>query len=358
MDNLLYSKLPYDLSGSRSKNRFRNELLWGLEELFRLYETGYDFNMIFDYVCDIEVHTNDSSEFYQLKTVSDAKPYTIPKLTKVNKANKSILGKLYILKSTMDDVKSTISSKIAIVSNTPLKGKDDKTYSSNGELELIKLDADSINHIQDHIKLELSINEVSLEDTYYIYTSMDLFSPENSLLGQLINFFINISGKEPKKAKALYQLLADTIYTKSCYELECKSYDELCLKKGISKDSFEAMIKAHIDIANEAVCIAKNYINDLYPSFNQRLKMNNALASIVRSLNLDKSLLLLESSIVGYITNNDDVLEGETVNIVENLYNIFRQEFPIYCTEYEIRSFIILVLSKLQEGSYEAAYYK
>ena len=130
------------------------------------------------------------------------------------------------------------------------------------------------------------------------------------------------------------------------------------LKKGISKDSFEAMIKAHIDIANEAVCIAKNYINDLYPSFNQRLKMNNALASIVRSLNLDKSLLLLESSIVGYITNNDDVLEGETVNIVENLYNIFRQEFPIYCTEYEIRSFIILVLSKLQEGSYEAAYYK
>ena len=44
----VYEMLPYDLSGSRSKNRFRNELLWGLEKLYEIYKTGEDFCIIFD----------------------------------------------------------------------------------------------------------------------------------------------------------------------------------------------------------------------------------------------------------------------------------------------------------------------
>ena len=43
-----YLKLPYDLSGSMSKNRFRNEMLWGLEKMFELYKTNQDFFMGFD----------------------------------------------------------------------------------------------------------------------------------------------------------------------------------------------------------------------------------------------------------------------------------------------------------------------
>lgn len=32
-----YMSLPYDLSGSMAKNRFRNELLWGLKKIIDLY---------------------------------------------------------------------------------------------------------------------------------------------------------------------------------------------------------------------------------------------------------------------------------------------------------------------------------
>lgn len=50
-----YMKLPYDLSGSSSKNRFRLEILWGASKMFDLYDTD-DFCIVFDYKCDIEVN--------------------------------------------------------------------------------------------------------------------------------------------------------------------------------------------------------------------------------------------------------------------------------------------------------------
>ena len=65
---LFYSTLPIDLSGSRSKNRFRIELLWGVCKMLDLLALGKDFAMVFDYACDIEVHYSDGFEFYQIKT--------------------------------------------------------------------------------------------------------------------------------------------------------------------------------------------------------------------------------------------------------------------------------------------------
>lgn len=41
-----YFKLPYDLSGSMAKNRFRNEMLWGLGKMFELYKADKDFTMV------------------------------------------------------------------------------------------------------------------------------------------------------------------------------------------------------------------------------------------------------------------------------------------------------------------------
>ena len=69
-NNEFYQSLPVDLSGSRSKNRFRLELLWGLGKLIDLMDTADDFTVVFDYVCDIEVHLPNGFEFYQLKTHS------------------------------------------------------------------------------------------------------------------------------------------------------------------------------------------------------------------------------------------------------------------------------------------------
>ena len=91
----VYEMLPYDLSGSRSKNRFRNELLWGLEKLYEVYKTEEDFCIIFDYTCDIELHFNNRFEFYQIKTSNKGQAYTIGKISSPDKQGNSILGKDY-----------------------------------------------------------------------------------------------------------------------------------------------------------------------------------------------------------------------------------------------------------------------
>ena len=53
--NEIYNKIPYEISGSMSKNRFRLELYWGISHMFDLFDKE-DFCVVFDYKCDIEVH--------------------------------------------------------------------------------------------------------------------------------------------------------------------------------------------------------------------------------------------------------------------------------------------------------------
>ena len=77
-----YRTIPYDLSGSVSKNRFRQEILWGISKMFDLFDKP-EFCVIFDYKCDIEIHLSDSIEFYQIKSQKTQKPYSFAELSKV-----------------------------------------------------------------------------------------------------------------------------------------------------------------------------------------------------------------------------------------------------------------------------------
>lgn len=71
--DIYMAKTP-DMSGSIAKNRFRMELLWGIEKLLDCLDRGIeDFAVVFDYCCDIELHLDDSYEFYQVKTSSGKK---------------------------------------------------------------------------------------------------------------------------------------------------------------------------------------------------------------------------------------------------------------------------------------------
>ena len=89
-------KLPYDLSGSMAKNRFKNELLWGIHKILEVYTDEKNFNMVFDYVCDIEVHwENGQYEFYQIKTSNSGESYTQSKLTRIGKKEKSVSKVIY-----------------------------------------------------------------------------------------------------------------------------------------------------------------------------------------------------------------------------------------------------------------------
>ena len=42
-----YMNLPLDLAGSRTKNRFRVELLWGISKLIDAYKQYDDYTVVF-----------------------------------------------------------------------------------------------------------------------------------------------------------------------------------------------------------------------------------------------------------------------------------------------------------------------
>jgi hypothetical protein len=347
-------KLPCDLSGSRSKNRFRNEMLWGLEKIYNIYESENDFVMVFDYVCDIELHLNESMEFYQIKTSSKGSPYSIKKISGPDAQGNSILGKVYVLKNIIDNEEGDLKSKIAIVVNTPLKTADKKIKSSVKEFELVNLDEKSMELVNENLKKELNIEEdIDLNSSYYIFTSMDLFEPSNSLIGQTVNFFMKITGEEPKKVVTLYRALSDTIAVKANYELQCNDYSEVISKKGITKSEFNTIIKKYINVADESTKKAKTKINEIYDGFRDNTKMNIALGKIVKELTINKQLKKIEEMIAQYINEHLEELDKTFEETTEILIEIFSNEFTLEYTTDDKKALVILVLVRYGEGVYE-----
>ena len=174
-----YMGLPCDLSGSRSKNRFRLELLWGISRMLELMESANDFTIVFDLVCDIEVHLDNGFEFYQIKTHKESQPkYTAKSLVKVKEGEQgSILGKLFVLNTI-----STVPVKTVLVCNAPFKALS----SEPGENCLDSLSQSNKSVIIEAIKKELGTKDVDLSNSYYLYTPMNLLQPENEIKGQLM----------------------------------------------------------------------------------------------------------------------------------------------------------------------------
>ena len=86
--------------------------------MLELMESANDFTIVFDLVCDIEVHLDNGFEFYQIKTHKESQPrYTVKSLVKVKEGEQgSILGKLFVLNTI-----STVPVKTVLVCNAPFK---------------------------------------------------------------------------------------------------------------------------------------------------------------------------------------------------------------------------------------------
>lgn len=362
----VYEMLPYDLSGSRSKNRFRNELLWGLEKLYEVYKTKEDFCIIFDYACDIELHFNNRFEFYQIKTSNKGEAYTIGKISNPDKQGNSILGKVYALKKVIDSIDDFEVTKIAIVVNVPLKTLDEKVHASVKELNLNDLkdvkkakrkaditdgntETQSKNKIIENLKKEIKSDIIDLSNVYYINSPLNLINPENTLLGATVKFIEEITDKEASRVRTLYRVLYEIINEKACYELKCESYKEVEKYKGITRDEFEDILNKVILTSNNYIKEANQLIKDNYNSFSDQVKLIKGISFIAIELNKNLILNSLKEKIIKYIDDNVDKLNEEFKEIVNNLLQEFESEFPIEYSTYEKMALFILLLAKYKE---------
>jgi hypothetical protein len=341
----VYNSIPHDLSGAASKNRFRLEMLWGISKMFDLYDKP-DFCVVFDYKCDVEIHFNDSLEFYQIKTHKVQSPYTFTVISKPDKnTGKSIIGRLYLLKNISDE---HVSMKVALVSNAFFQ-IDKKIYSDVEILKFSDLDAPTQKKICDALKAELQQDEVDISNIHYIYTSMNLLNPENDIKGKITGCFEKIKNCEPVKPNALYRLIRDTVDAKACYELKSDDYDELIANKGITKAQLDMMLDQYVDNTDNGVKQTQEYIELKY-STKERKKLKTALVHILEASVKSNELRSKEKEISSYIDNNIDNLPDDFEDIIDVLLQNFGNSFSVEYTREQIYVFLILILKRWEDG--------
>ena len=342
-----YSKLPFELSGASSKNRFRLEMLWGASKMFDLFDED-DFCVVFDYKCDIEVHLNNSLEFYQVKTHKIQSPYTFTTLSKQDKTGKSIIGKLFLLKNALDP---KAAFKVAIVSNAYLK-IGNKIYSESEILDFGSLDTKSQQAVRKALNNELG-STIDLNNIGFIYTSMNLLAPDNDLRGKIVGSFEKIMGCEPIKPNALYRLVKDSVETKACYEMASSNYDELIRNKGITKKELYDMLSKHASLTDNSIANAEKFIDTNITAPSMIRKYKTSLISITRYYSSSEELKSNEKLIADYLTENESILPDNQVDAVNFLYNKFESHFSVEFSESDRKVFILIVLLKWEGGKYE-----
>ena len=342
-----YAKIPYDLSGAASKNRFRLEMLWGASKMFDLFDKD-DFCIVFDYKCDIEVHLDTSLEFYQVKTHKIQSPYTFSTLSKQDKTNKSIIGKLFLLKNAVD---ATAPIKVAIVSNAYLK-IGNKVYAESENLDFASLDSKTQQAIRKALKGELG-STIDLNNVGYIYTSMNLISPDDDLRGKIVGSFEKIMGCEPQKPNALYRLIKDTVTEKACYEMKSNSYDELIHNKGITKQELQGMLCKHSSLTDNSISEAEKFIDARIAAPREIRKYKASLVSITQHYSTSVELKTNERIIANYLTENEDILPDNQMDTLNMLYNEFNSNFSVEFSESDRKVFMLIVLLKWEGGKYE-----
>lgn len=347
-----YMDLPYDLAGSMAKNRFRYELLWGLIKMLNLFKDEKKFMAVFDYVCDVEVHLDKHLEFYQLKTSNKNGSYTINKLTKIEKnKTRSILGNLYRLKLNTN-LSENEDTRVYIVSNSPLK--DDETlYTECEEVSLTSIDENSKKTIKKLLKVELNTpKEISLDNSYFIRTNMNLVDPKSEIIGHLAILFEEKLKCKCKSLTSLYNVLSSEVFNRACYELKIDSYEGIIKNKGFTYYQLEEILNKYIEISDNSIENTKKFINNNF-NVGKRIKFLQALKCVVIGLNENKTLQTIEVEIVEYINRNQDVLDNSEIEIIKIVKKEIYNKKTIEISDNEIEVLILLTLKRFEEGVYE-----
>lgn len=343
----LYLSLPYDTSGSIAKNRFQYEKMYGLLKMYDLYEHYDNFTIVFDYVCDIELHTDDKLCFYQIKTKNDCRPITTSFLTKIDKNSlHSVIGKLYLIRCEENDFNDKI--ELNIVGNVPFS--DEKSLCKINTTKFSEMSVETQKKITDALKVEMNLETINLDNLFFVYCSMDLENYDDAMLGKTLKFYNKIMGIDPKKPNVLFATIKSIIDDKASVEKGHLSYYEVLEKKGLSKKEIKKIFLYHKQ-SNELIekCILE--LRRKFTNLKDSLRINQALKKII-----DKDDLFYEKekiNIQDYIQQTyDEYPEDDEIyikNIIENQMN----HYPIEYSYIEKYTFVYYEIMKYMEEHYE-----
>ncbi|MDX5618685.1 DUF4297 domain-containing protein, partial [Clostridioides difficile] len=149
-------------------------------------------------------------------------------------------------------------------------------------------------------------------------------------------------------------VLYEEIYSKSAYELDINTYENIVSKKGINRDRMDIILKSYANNTDKSVELAKYSINEWYKNnFSRRLSLIKSLTTIVSKLSESSILKDIENCILSYIYNNIDKLQVSDKELIEIISEIVEEKRPIEVSKTDIEALILLTLKKYEEGVYE-----
>ena len=344
----VYNNIPHDNSGSIAKNRFGYELAFGLDKMIENYNKYSDFSIIFDYVCDIELHCDneDVLEFYQVKTSKNPNPFDTSFITNKGKKTNSIVGTLY--KLTLDSDVNKISKSV-IVGNVPFKDKDSTIYEQNKlypfAMMAEKTKSTILNQLQDEGVL---LDGEDLSSLYFLYHPVTLDTYDDTMLGRLTKFYEENIDEKIIKPRTLYSVIKDKIIEKASYEGKDLEYDEVVAKKGLSKSEFTKILKYHSEKGTDLIGKCIDTYKEFTSNVSEITKMKTALTNIVKNddVEMTKTLEKIENVIYEEAKDYDGNLNDFITYFVEKYDNFF----PITCDLAEKYAFVLYVYIKVVEN--------
>lgn len=342
-----YLDYEFDLAGSRSKNRFRFEIFWGLSKFLEVVRTSDDFTMVFDYVCDVEVHYPDNYEFYQVKTSSGVS-YPISRLVNKGTKRNSIIGTLYKIRST-DIQKMSNLSKLALVSNLPL---EDSNAPTNANIEFLFLDSLQKNKekIMKALKEEFPDSEINLNNIVFIRADLTPDNYRELMIGKVDTYYQEIYGHEALKPAALLNVLSEEAQYKADYEYALSNHDEVLEKKGLSKNRFEVILEMFSERAFSEAQRCRDEVKKVEKSLKKIREYSIEIPKLIAEVRKNFFLTsLVEEIKTELIDRIDDFSDGEFLDYARLFLKKTPIVFPIEYNTVQKEILILLSLIKLEE---------
>ena len=341
-----YMEFEADYAGSRSKNRFKFEVYWGLSKFLEIIKHNKNFTMIFDYVCDIEIHHKDCYEFYQVKT-TNATFYNPKNLTKMGTKKNSVIGTLYKIRSKEVSAGKDLS-KIAIVSNVSLKDPTIKTIID--EIAIKDIGKTNKADIISTLNKEFDQEDINIDNIFFIKTDLSLDSYKETMIGRINTFYHEIHGNDAFQPAVLLNVLSEEIQLKADYEKNLDNYEEILEKKGLSTARFEVIIDKYSERMFSITQKCKDEINHSIKNFKKKLdylKELPILVSDVRSSTFTKGLLEVVKKDI--LVRMDEFEDGELIEIAIDYIKMSTLDFPIEFTISIKELLALIALIELEE---------
>lgn len=337
----VYQSYRSNLSGSRTKNRYRYELYWGIMKVYELFSNQEEFCVVFDYASDIDVINRDSLVLYQLKTHN--KKVTLPFLARLSASKESIVTKMAALDN------NEYVKKLIIVSNEQLDCED-SLVSNQETICFSTLSPEEQEYINKHVDQVLH-KSIDLSKYFYIRSDMCVSSPQKILLGETTIFLQKILKIKMVDPVYFLNYVQSKVIEKACYEMYPSTFEELVKNKALTRTDVKSILEDYGNTYNQYANDVSKKIDDLKTElpFEKIIKIKQALANISAVGLTDFISLSTIKSIIDEISSNSKSYEdlGFFDYVSKLLDNV---QFASHLDYYSKICYILIAICKIENG--------